>query len=67
MGCNCSSDYDDDWVENLDEVCDNCNCPIPTQSANPVSVCVFVCVDSGIASGRGWGSSVECEEEGVIF
>ncbi|CDQ64412.1 unnamed protein product [Oncorhynchus mykiss] len=35
MGCNCSSDYDDDWVENLDEVCDNCNCPIPTQSAKP--------------------------------
>ncbi|XP_012677753.1 tyrosine-protein kinase Lck [Clupea harengus] len=28
MGCNCSSDYDEDWVENLDEKCDQCNCPI---------------------------------------
>ncbi|XP_046869890.1 tyrosine-protein kinase Lck [Hypomesus transpacificus] len=35
MGCNCSSDYnDEDWIENLDEVCDHCNCPIPPQSVN---------------------------------
>uniref|UniRef100_A0A8C7H9C3 Tyrosine-protein kinase n=1 Tax=Oncorhynchus kisutch TaxID=8019 RepID=A0A8C7H9C3_ONCKI len=33
MGCNYSSDYDDDWIENLDEVCDHCNCPIPLKSA----------------------------------
>uniref|UniRef100_A0A673ZYV0 Tyrosine-protein kinase n=1 Tax=Salmo trutta TaxID=8032 RepID=A0A673ZYV0_SALTR len=33
MGCNYSSDYDDDWIENLDEVCDHCNCPIPPKSA----------------------------------
>ncbi|CAB1330781.1 unnamed protein product, partial [Coregonus sp. 'balchen'] len=33
MGCNYSSDYDDDWIENLDEVCDHCNCPIPPQWA----------------------------------
>uniref|UniRef100_A0A4W5N1R4 Tyrosine-protein kinase n=1 Tax=Hucho hucho TaxID=62062 RepID=A0A4W5N1R4_9TELE len=32
MGCNYSSDYDD-WIENLDEVCDHCNCPIPPKSA----------------------------------
>nr|XP_020464304.1 tyrosine-protein kinase Lck [Monopterus albus] len=36
MGCNCSSDYSDsDWIENLDEICENCNCPIPPQSSNP--------------------------------
>lgn len=36
MGCNCSSDYsDDDWIENLDEICEHCNCPIPPQSCNP--------------------------------
>ncbi|KAM6968769.1 tyrosine-protein kinase Lck [Tautogolabrus adspersus] len=36
MGCNCSSDYSDsDWIENLDEICDHCNCPIPPQSCNP--------------------------------
>uniref|UniRef100_A0A6Q2ZME5 Tyrosine-protein kinase n=1 Tax=Esox lucius TaxID=8010 RepID=A0A6Q2ZME5_ESOLU len=42
MGCNCSSDYDDDWIENIDEVCDQCNCPIATQSHNQVSV--YVCL-----------------------
>ncbi|CAK6968039.1 tyrosine-protein kinase Lck [Scomber scombrus] len=36
MGCNCSSDYtDDEWIENLDEICEHCNCPIPPQSCNP--------------------------------
>ncbi|XP_034078258.1 tyrosine-protein kinase Lck [Gymnodraco acuticeps] len=36
MGCNCSSDYSDsDWIENLDEICDHCNCAIPPQSCNP--------------------------------
>ncbi|XP_069051526.1 tyrosine-protein kinase Lck [Lepisosteus oculatus] len=34
MGCNCSSEYDDDWVENLDEYCEHCNCPLPPQSKN---------------------------------
>ncbi|KAJ8289443.1 hypothetical protein GJAV_G00001370 [Gymnothorax javanicus] len=34
MGCSCSSDYDDDFIENLDEVCEHCNCPLPPQSAN---------------------------------
>ncbi|MGH0178090.1 UNVERIFIED_CONTAM: hypothetical protein FKN15_076435 [Acipenser sinensis] len=27
MGCS-SSEYDDDWVENIDEYCEHCNCPI---------------------------------------
>ncbi|XP_043938413.1 tyrosine-protein kinase Lck [Protopterus annectens] len=28
MGCNCSSEYDDDdWMENLD-ICEKCHCPI---------------------------------------
>lgn len=36
MGCNCSSDYSDsDWIENLDEICEHCNCPIPPESCNP--------------------------------
>ncbi|XP_076017630.1 tyrosine-protein kinase Lck [Genypterus blacodes] len=37
MGCNCSSDYsdNDEWMENLDEMCEHCNCPIPPQSSNP--------------------------------
>lgn len=45
MGCNCSSDYSDsEWIENLDEICEHCNCPIPPQSCNPVSVYGhFVC------------------------
>lgn len=39
MGCNCSSDYSDgEWMENLDEICEHCSCPIPPQSCNPVSV-----------------------------
>lgn len=38
MGCNCSSDYSDsEWIENLDEICEHCNCPIAPQSCNPVS------------------------------
>lgn len=42
MGCNCSSDYSDsDWIENLDEICEHCNCPIAPQSCNPVSVYVY--------------------------
>lgn len=45
MGCNCSSDYSDsEWIENLDEICEHCNCPISPQSCNPVSVYgQFVC------------------------
>lgn len=40
MGCSCSSDYSDsEWIENLDEICEHCNCPIAPQSCNPVSVC----------------------------
>ncbi|XP_028293618.1 tyrosine-protein kinase Lck [Gouania willdenowi] len=36
MGCNCSSDYSDsEWIENLDEMCEHCNCQIPLQSSNP--------------------------------
>ncbi|XP_037550682.1 tyrosine-protein kinase Lck [Nematolebias whitei] len=35
MGCSCSTDSDSDWMENLDEVCEHCNCPIPPQSSNP--------------------------------
>ncbi|XP_056282821.1 tyrosine-protein kinase Lck [Pseudoliparis swirei] len=36
MGCSCSSDNSDgEWMENLDEICENCNCPIPPQSSNP--------------------------------
>ncbi|XP_035249645.1 tyrosine-protein kinase Lck [Anguilla anguilla] len=35
MGCSCSSDYyDEDWIENLDEVCEHCNCPLPPQTSN---------------------------------
>uniref|UniRef100_A0A8C6TXU3 Tyrosine-protein kinase n=1 Tax=Neogobius melanostomus TaxID=47308 RepID=A0A8C6TXU3_9GOBI len=35
MGCNCSSDYSDsEWIENLDEICEHCNCPIPPSSCN---------------------------------
>ncbi|KAM9355280.1 tyrosine-protein kinase Lck isoform 2-T2 [Pholidichthys leucotaenia] len=36
MGCSCSSDYSDsDWIENLDEICEHCNCPIAPHSSNP--------------------------------
>ncbi|KAM9786656.1 tyrosine-protein kinase Lck [Syngnathus typhle] len=36
MGCNCSSDYSDaDWTENLDEICEHCNCPVQPQSCIP--------------------------------
>ncbi|XP_029900890.1 tyrosine-protein kinase Lck [Myripristis murdjan] len=36
MGCNCSSDYSDgEWIENLDEICEHCNCPLPPPSSNP--------------------------------
>uniref|UniRef100_F6ZYN6 Tyrosine-protein kinase n=1 Tax=Ornithorhynchus anatinus TaxID=9258 RepID=F6ZYN6_ORNAN len=31
MGCNCSSDYDDDWMENID-LCDRCHYPIAPES-----------------------------------
>lgn len=45
MGCNCSSDYSDsEWIENLDEMCEHCNCPIAPQSGNTVS-------DGGFHSG----------------
>ncbi|NXO22999.1 LCK kinase, partial [Cisticola juncidis] len=27
MGCCCSSDYDDDWIENID-ICEHCNYPV---------------------------------------
>uniref|UniRef100_A0A3P9N1P4 Tyrosine-protein kinase n=1 Tax=Poecilia reticulata TaxID=8081 RepID=A0A3P9N1P4_POERE len=37
MGCACSSDSDSEWMENLDEICEHCNCPIPPQACNPVS------------------------------
>ncbi|XP_041828665.1 tyrosine-protein kinase Lck [Melanotaenia boesemani] len=35
MGCACSSDSDSEWIENLDEICEHCNCPIPPPSSNP--------------------------------
>uniref|UniRef100_A0A096MH38 Tyrosine-protein kinase n=1 Tax=Poecilia formosa TaxID=48698 RepID=A0A096MH38_POEFO len=35
MGCACSSDSDSEWMENLDEICEHCNCPIPPQACNP--------------------------------
>ncbi|XP_061897807.1 tyrosine-protein kinase Lck [Entelurus aequoreus] len=36
MGCNFSSEYSDtEWIENLDEICEHCNCPIPPQTCNP--------------------------------
>ncbi|XP_068194417.1 tyrosine-protein kinase Lck [Antennarius striatus] len=36
MGCNCSSDYSDsDWMENFDDMCEHCNCPIAPESCNP--------------------------------
>ncbi|NXG67591.1 LCK kinase, partial [Hemiprocne comata] len=31
MGCCCSSDYDDDWIENID-ICEHCNYPIDPNS-----------------------------------
>ncbi|NXL85073.1 LCK kinase, partial [Alectura lathami] len=31
MGCCCSSDYDEDWIENLD-ICEHCNYPIDPNS-----------------------------------
>ncbi|KAM9777239.1 tyrosine-protein kinase Lck [Neosynchiropus ocellatus] len=35
MGCNCSSDYSEgDWIENLDELCEHCNCTVPPQMSN---------------------------------
>lgn len=38
MGCCCSSDYDDDWIENID-ICEHCNYPIDPDSKRQVSVC----------------------------
>lgn len=37
MGCCCSSDYDDDWIENID-ICEHCNYPIDPDSKRQVSV-----------------------------
>ncbi|KAG2460873.1 LCK kinase, partial [Polypterus senegalus] len=37
MGCNCSSEYDD-WIENIDEYCEHCNCPIAPESKYEYSV-----------------------------
>ncbi|XP_052554864.1 tyrosine-protein kinase Lck isoform X2 [Tympanuchus pallidicinctus] len=31
MGCCCSSDYDEDWIENID-ICEHCNYPIDPDS-----------------------------------
>ncbi|NWS52723.1 LCK kinase, partial [Chunga burmeisteri] len=31
MGCCCSSDYDEDWIENID-ICEHCNYPIEPES-----------------------------------
>ncbi|XP_027762495.1 tyrosine-protein kinase Lck [Empidonax traillii] len=31
MGCCCSSDYDEDWIENID-ICEHCNYPIEPNS-----------------------------------
>ncbi|NWQ60748.1 LCK kinase, partial [Neopipo cinnamomea] len=31
MGCCCSSDYDEDWIENID-ICEHCNYPIEPDS-----------------------------------
>ncbi|KAM9533309.1 tyrosine-protein kinase Lck isoform 2-T2 [Guaruba guarouba] len=31
MGCCCSSDYDEDWIENID-ICEHCNYPIKPDS-----------------------------------
>ncbi|OXB66362.1 hypothetical protein ASZ78_011896, partial [Callipepla squamata] len=31
MGCCCSSDYDEDWIENID-ICEHCNYPIDPNS-----------------------------------
>lgn len=35
MGCCCSSDYDDDWIENID-ICEHCNYPIDPDSKRQV-------------------------------
>ncbi|MBN3277257.1 LCK kinase, partial [Polyodon spathula] len=37
MGCS-SSEYDDDWVENIDEYCEHCNCPIKPDLAPQHSI-----------------------------
>ncbi|XP_064408285.1 tyrosine-protein kinase Lck isoform X8 [Latimeria chalumnae] len=41
MGCNCSSDYDDEWIENIDEICEHCNCPYPPESKPQVGGIYF--------------------------
>ncbi|NXA50266.1 LCK kinase, partial [Nothocercus julius] len=35
MGCCCSSDYDDDWIENID-ICERCNYPIDSEGKRQV-------------------------------
>lgn len=35
MGCCCSSDYDEDWIENID-ICEHCNYPIEPDSKRQV-------------------------------
>uniref|UniRef100_A0A8V0Z0R8 Tyrosine-protein kinase n=1 Tax=Gallus gallus TaxID=9031 RepID=A0A8V0Z0R8_CHICK len=35
MGCCCSSDYDEDWIENID-ICEHCNYPIDPDSKRQV-------------------------------
>lgn len=35
MGCCCSSDYDEDWIENID-ICEHCNYPIEPDSKSQV-------------------------------
>lgn len=35
MGCCCSSDYDEDWIENID-ICEHCNYPIEPNNKRQV-------------------------------
>ncbi|XP_030075493.1 tyrosine-protein kinase Lck [Microcaecilia unicolor] len=39
MGCNCSSDYDEEWFENF-EICEHCHYPLPAESKQQI------CADS---------------------
>ncbi|XP_065553745.1 tyrosine-protein kinase Lck isoform X2 [Lathamus discolor] len=38
MGCCCSSDYDEDWIENID-ICEHCNYPIEPDSKPQRLIC----------------------------
>ncbi|XP_030820410.1 tyrosine-protein kinase Lck isoform X3 [Camarhynchus parvulus] len=38
MGCCCSSDYDEDWIENID-ICEHCNYPIEPDSKRQRPIC----------------------------